>query len=602
MQLIRPKTQQKIRAFGAKQVSLENANSKARSQFIKDVYLLGGKPFVERAKQFGTTEDGEPLDFKRWTEEFYELIGDFRVPETLTSGASQVGKTLGHTLLLCDCLTEGKLDTLWAYDQDASLKIQVPTNFTPVIKFWLKAKGIVLKRSEGKQDIKLFQVKGADAQFTYVSTSKTKAGKGTAAAGGIAVGVSRDILFKEERSQYPPGAGDPLDRRLDAGKLPVPTIRELGTPGAGQGIEAEIDKADHHFYPHTDCVGCDRSIPLNPKGCLLKRVTQTTRTGKTTSGYLSKSGKPIAWYHGAPGNADNKEKANAAEFRCLHCETPISDKQRQQAYFRCLLKKITLREFLDNLPKGVPTYRYKVGISLSPLLRITTYNLAASIISSGLNSQNLADWQQQVLGLPSEPSGGSLFDVDAIARQAVSQWRPPQPGRKYLAGLDPNFGGGNFFTLQIWDIAEKPYALVKQYRSNSGATVAYHEAFAKLILNQYRPVITAVETNTGGKIVLENLIRDCPDLRFDPVLTSGASKPVNTDRIAIALESLEVIYPPDWEGCAEHPSETGELVAGELYNFSALTREATVGNDDCVMSWAIAFARLEEALKLSANS
>lgn len=203
------------------------------------------------------------------------------------------------------------------------------------------------------------------------------------------------------------------------------------------------------------------------------------------------------------------------------------------------------------------------------------------------------------LGLPE--AGGSLFSATLIPKCAIGSWQSPKPERKYLAGLDPNFGGGNFFTLQIWDITERPYQLVKQYRSNSGATVAYHEAFARLILNQYRPAITAVERNTGGKIVLENLIRDCPHLRFDAVLTSDTSKPVNTDRIALSLEALDVIYPPDWEGCAEHESETGELVAGELYNFSALTRKATVGNDDAVMAWAIAFARLEEALKLPNN-
>lgn len=198
------------------------------------------------------------------------------------------------------------------------------------------------------------------------------------------------------------------------------------------------------------------------------------------------------------------------------------------------------------------------------------------------------------LGLPDK--GGSLFQANLISKQAQGSWKPPANGRKYLAGLDPNFGGSDFFTLQIWDITERPYQLVRQYRSNSGATVAYHEAFVKIILKQYKPVITAVEINTGGKIVLENLIRDCSDLRFEAVLTSTASKPVNTDRIAVALESLDVIYPPDWEGCSEHQSASGEMVSGELYNFSALSRAATVGNDDTVMAWAIAFSKLEEAI------
>jgi hypothetical protein len=199
------------------------------------------------------------------------------------------------------------------------------------------------------------------------------------------------------------------------------------------------------------------------------------------------------------------------------------------------------------------------------------------------------------LGIPE--SGGSLFQHDLIAKCAVGSWQAPKAKRKYLAGLDPNFGGSDFFTLQVWDVTEKPYQLVKQYRSNSGATVAYHEAFARVILNQYRPVVTAVEINTGGKIVLENLIRVCPDLRFAGVLTSGNSKAVNTDRIAVALESLDVAYPSDWEGCCTHTLPTGEAIAGELYNFSAVTRKATIGNDDTVMSWAVAFSRLEEALK-----
>ncbi|MCC5622700.1 hypothetical protein [Nostoc sp. CHAB 5715] len=134
------------------------------------------------------------------------------------------------------------------------------------------------------QNLKTFQVMGATTQFTYVSVSKKReSDDGRASAGGVNVGFSADVLIKEERSQYPPGAGDPLNRRLDAARLPSRPIRELGTPGSGNGVEAEIKAADYHFYPHYTCPYCEAIAPLHPKGCLLKPVG---------SKYLSPSGRP----------------------------------------------------------------------------------------------------------------------------------------------------------------------------------------------------------------------------------------------------------------------------------------------------------------------
>jgi hypothetical protein len=117
------------------------------------------------------------------------------------------------------------------------------------------------------------------------------------------------------------------------------------------------------------------------------------------------------------------------------------------------------------------------------------------------------------------------------------------------------------------------------------------------ILQQYNPVITAVEDNSGGAVILENLMSRCPHLRIEKVTTTGKSKIVNTDRVAYLLENQEIIYPSDWEGCANHEDESGNILKGELYQFSALERKALKGHDDTVMSAATAFAWLEEALK-----
>jgi hypothetical protein len=186
------------------------------------------------------------------------------------------------------------------------------------------------------------------------------------------------------------------------------------------------------------------------------------------------------------------------------------------------------------------------------------------------------------LGLPE--SGGSLFLREPIDKCAISQWKQPTPKRTYIAGIDPNFGGNDYYVCLVWDITTKPYNLVAQFRENNRSNT-YNEEKTVELLSKYKPVITAVEKNSGGAIVLEKLIKQCPKLRFEPVVTTSTSKRVNTDRLALAVEFHEVAYPKDWEGILE------------MKNFSLLTRQATSGNDDCISAWAVAWAWLEAALE-----
>lgn len=397
-----------------------------REDFVDACYQQGGKPFVAAVEKYGVNERGDRLTLHSWHKELYELVGDVRVPEVLTTGASQIGKTIANTSFLCYCLVEGGLSTLWSYDQERSLNIQVPSNFRPVIKSWLKAKGIKIHLSEGTQNNTLYQVKGATAQFVYVSTSKIKEGDGGAAAGGIAVGVSRDILFKEERSQYPPGADAPLDRRLDAGRLPSRPIRQIGTKGSGLGIESEIETADYDFHPHARCPHCQSEFNLTPLGCLLKVVSE--KNGKAK--YLSETGRPVNWYHHDPNNA-----IASAYFACPHCEGEIPQESRTtKAWFRCIKTGIDLREFLDSLPPGYPSRRYKAGICLSPLLRETEYNLAEEIIREGGETYNTPDWAQQRLGIVSE-SGSTSVTLEML-KQAIALPSPRTQSDFVLCGID----------------------------------------------------------------------------------------------------------------------------------------------------------------------
>ena len=184
------------------------------------------------------------------------------------------------------------------------------------------------------------------------------------------------------------------------------------------------------------------------------------------------------------------------------------------------------------------------------------------------------------LGLPR--GGGSLFDPLLVDRQAIGKWSVPIPGHRYLAGVDPNFGGADYFALTVWDVTIAPYGLVACYHE-AGQTVERALTKCLEILQQYKPAITAVEKNSGGMVILERLMKTAPGLRFEPVITTRQSKWQMTDRLAIGIEQGEIIYPPDWAG------------VNELKNFNAVERQASLGHDDLVMSSAIAFAWLHAA-------
>lgn len=270
------------------------------------------------------------------------------------------------------------------------------------------------QRAEGRsQNNSVYQVGKASGIFTYASTSRPSSER-PAAAGSAVVSVSADILFLEERSQYQPGSDAPLFRRLDASRIPTKPVRALGTPGGGQGIEAEIEKADYYFYPHCRCDRCQFQIPLNPKICLL-------------SAPLSESGRPVKWYC-----SDEKNAIATAYFACPKCLHPISNEQRENAYMVCLHNGITLRDFLDNYT--VTDYRMIVGINLSPLLRQSSYNLASEIIQSGLDTSNSDDFQQQVLGLPSINSNNSIT-LDQI-KNAIASRKIKANADFRLCGID----------------------------------------------------------------------------------------------------------------------------------------------------------------------
>lgn len=404
-----------------------------REAFIADAYERGGMGFVERVGLFATTERQSSVRLPRWYREFLLTIGDFRLNKVLTTGPAQCGKTLAHAMLFVDCLTTGKLNGVWFYDTRTSLDQNVPMQFQPVADSWIAnmmAVGHKFNRRSDRCINTRYQIDQVNGIFAYVSTSRPgQREKGTAAAGGMAVSYQADYAFLEERSQYRPGSADSIPRRLDASLLPTRPIRELGTPGGGTGIEEQMGKVDHLFYPHYTCNSCKQTLPLDPKGCLLRETVQRDPLGRIKKTYLSDSGRPVSWFH-----RDENDAVNSAYFACLNCGEPISDEQRYAAHFCCRHTGTALADFLQSLPPGIPEYTWTVGIHLSPLTRETQFNLAAKMIEEGMSASTTDDWQQQMLGHASEHQVGSINPE--MLRASMASPVPERQPELVLAGVD----------------------------------------------------------------------------------------------------------------------------------------------------------------------
>lgn len=197
------------------------------------------------------------------------------------------------------------------------------------------------------------------------------------------------------------------------------------------------------------------------------------------------------------------------------------------------------------------------------------------------------------LQIPSD--SGSLFNMERVNDLAIGAWADPIKGHRYLVGIDPNFGGDDYYTALVFDITTHPFSLVHQLRIN-GRTNLYTEQKVLELVDRYNPILTAIESNSGGVVLMEHLMLARPNLRVERVVTSSVSKRINTDRVAIAIESGDVIYPPDWAFCSETINEK-ERLPSESSQFSAATRMAITWHDDTVMAFATAWAWVDAALK-----
>ena len=209
-----------------------------------------------------------------------------------------------------------------------------------------------------------------------------------------------------------------------------------------------------------------------------------------------------------------------------------------------------------------------------PIFRTDPNYLENTRIANKLTEEQLG--REYDLRIPE--SGASLFSAVAIKDAARGAWLPPIAGRRYVMGIDPNFGGTDYFVAIVLDITEEIHSIVAEYSENRRAVEEYSIPQICNLIDRYRPEVVGIEINSGGAIVRENLCKVRPQFRVEGFNTNRGSKMIATDRVAIKLEHRKLIYPPDWKGIEE------------LSNFSAAKREAVYGHDDRVMALTIAEA------------
>lgn len=170
-----------------------------------------------------------------------------------------------------------------------------------------------------------------------------------------------------------------------------------------------------------------------------------------------------------------------------------------------------------------------------------------------------------------------LFESESILYSLRGKWEQPQRDRIYIAAVDPNFGGSDFFTTHIYDATNSAMRLVAEYHEQN-RTVTFSIAQSKILFEMYNPIKIAIETNSGGKIVAENLA----DYPISEITTNASNKVINTDRVAIFLLRGLLEFPYGWSGIEE------------FRNFSTKERRAIAGHDDHVMCCAIASTLFEK--------
>lgn len=174
-------------------------------------------------------------------------------------------------------------------------------------------------------------------------------------------------------------------------------------------------------------------------------------------------------------------------------------------------------------------------------------------------------------------SGGVFRNIRKLA---IGQ---PQPNgihqHAYIFGVD--WGRSDDFTVvTVYDLTAKTLCHIDRYNHIDYNIQANR---VRALAEKFRPLAIVAETNAMGMPILDTLRRD--GLPIVPFTTTGASKQIIIDALALAFEREQLTMIPDETLLTELESYTGERMSS-----GAMRYDAPEGmHDDCVMSLAFAW-------------
>ncbi|MGL5076114.1 MAG: hypothetical protein ACRDBG_09790 [Waterburya sp.] len=436
----------------------------------------------------GRTETGKPLRDSKWFRQQLRLTADNRLKHVLTTGASQISKSLANYLVAIDDLINGQINIGWFYASRTSMFNQQPEQFQKMIQYWIKNETREFKI--GRESTTRYSVGNATANFSYAS-SQSQVKSGGASEGKEQASFQASKLYLEEKSSWDVTVD--VTPRLGASELVSKPIRDIGTPGDGNGIERDIFEAAHDFQPSVICRKCNNITWLHPKGALLKSVLDE-KSGKEK--WFSSRGE-ILDFHSTDGTP------RWAYIACMHCGNEITADDIVDCDLRSRVTLITADEFLDELPEN-QVFLEPIGIYLSPLLKMTEDPYRhIELIRDGLEPENPKIYCQNKLGIASEMSstGVSFTQYDRVID--LSAWKLDDPIR--VAGVDQ--GNENFWITIIEFNPRNP----NYYNIVHANTVGVNDLLS--VMKYHRVTLMALDNEPGRKFA-RDFQNENPDLVY----------------------------------------------------------------------------------------
>ena len=193
-------------------------------------------------------------------------------------------------------------------------------------------------------------------------------------------------------------------------------------------------------------------------------------------------------------------------------------------------------------------------------------------------------WQQEY-ELSFEASDAGVFRHDLLEQAARGEYSEGLATRTYILGVDPSFGGDDYFTAVVVDVTDEVFQVVAMHHANNQSS-EYNIRKTCDLIDDFNPVVVAIESNSGGRVVAEAIQATAYSANVELVTTTATSKRTNTDRLVYLLEHDRLVLPND------------EAFLTDFRNFrqdEKGRREAAHGfHDDIVMATAIALSQSED--------